>query len=137
MLRTIPVSLQGKTNMFAKTELVTVRGSIKDGRLPYIQLDRVHYTSNILKELGNLIGQKILVEIDDDDFRQVKAYLPNGAELGFLTAKGRWSVTKHSRRTRKAINSLLAKRIITLSDFDDPVHVFLDYLSTTKSREKH
>src|SRR3546814_19118482 len=62
--------------------------------------------------------------------RQIRAYLKNGAELGFLVAKGRWSTTKHSRRTRKAINSLMSKRILVISEFDDPVRVYISYLST-------
>tara|TARA_R100001132_G_C3273291_1_gene95350 strand:- start:3313 stop:5094 length:1782 start_codon:yes stop_codon:yes gene_type:complete len=129
VLRTLPeISKQG-ANMFSVTQEVTVRGSIKDGRRPYIQLDRVHYTSPVLAELGNLIGEKILVEIDEDDMRQVKAFLKNGAELGFLTASGRWAESKHSRRTRKAINSLISKRILIISEFDDPVRVYFSHLS--------
>ncbi|MCI2811312.1 hypothetical protein [Eoetvoesiella caeni] len=129
ILRPLPERTKGDTQMFSVTQEVTVRGSIADGRRPYIQLDRVHYTSPVLVELGNLIGEKLLVEIDEDDMRQVKAYLKNGAELGFLTAKGRWSTTKHSRRTRKAINSLMSKRVLAISEFDDPVRVYLAHLS--------
>ncbi|MER1969147.1 hypothetical protein ABS761_16495, partial [Castellaniella sp. GW247-6E4] len=127
MLRQLPKA-QG-AHMLLVTEEVIVRGSIKDGRRPYIQLDRVHYTSPVLVELGNLIGETILVTIDEDDMRQVKAFLKNGAELGFLTAKGRWANSKHSRRTRKAINSLISKRVLVISEFDDPVHAYLSYLS--------
>lgn len=132
MLRTLP-ERQG-ISMFSVTEEVTVRGSIKDGRRPYIQLDRVHYTSPVLVELGNLIGEKLLIEIDEDDMRQVKAFLINGAELGFLTAKGRWSSSKHSRRTRKAINSLMSKRTLVVSEFDDPVRVYLSHLSVQRKQ---
>lgn len=132
MLRTLPET--GETHMLSVTEEVTVRGSVKDGRRPYIQLDRVHYTSPVLVELGNLIGEKLLIKIDEDDMRQVKAFLKNGAELGFLTAKGRWSNSKHSRRTRKAINSLMSKRTLVVSQFDDPVHVYLSHLSVQKKQ---
>lgn len=132
MLRTLP-DTRG-VDMFSVIEEVTVRGSIKDGRRPYIQIDRVHYTSPALVELGNLIGESLLVEIDEDDMRQVKAFLKNGAELGFLTAKGRWSNSKHSRRTRKAINSLMSKRTLVVSEFDDPVRVYLSYLSVQQKQ---
>src|SRR3546814_6666964 len=67
--------------------------------------------------------------------RQIRAYLKNGAELGFLVAKGRWSTTKHSRRTRKAINSLMSKRILVISEFDDPVRVYLSYRSEEHTSE--
>lgn len=137
ILRSLPETTRQRTHMFAVTEEVTVRGGIKDGRRPYIQLDRVHYTSPVLVELGNLIGEKLLIEIDEEDMRQVKAYLKNGAELGFLTAKGRWSTTKHSRRTRKAINSLMAKRILVISEFEDPVRRYLGYLSTPQGKKNN
>jgi hypothetical protein len=69
------------------------------------------------------------MEVDDDDLRQVGAFTDSGAALGFLKAGGRWSQTKHSRQTRKAINSLVAKRVLKISEFDDPVLVYLKYLS--------
>ncbi len=109
-----------------------VRGGARTGRRPYVQIDQVRYTSYLLGETAALIGKKISVDIDDEDMRQVKAYLSNGAELGFLKASGRWSQTKHSRKTRKAINSLIHRRILVLSEFDDPVQVYLRYLSLPK-----
>lgn len=107
----------------------TVRGGRKIGRKPYIEIDRVRYTSYLLGQMGALVGKKIVAEIDEDDMRQVRAFMPNGAELGFLKAGGRWSITKHSRKTRKAINRLIHRRILVLSEFDDPVQCFLRYLS--------
>lgn len=137
MLRRLPKALRDKTNMFSKLIQVTVRGGLSAGRRPYIQLDRGHYTSPVLRELGNLVGKDILVEVvDEDDYRQLKAYLLNGAEIGFLTVQGRWAHTKHSRRTRKLINSLISRRIITISEFDDPILKTLEYLSTPKEGKK-
>jgi putative transposase len=121
---------------FASREFVIVRGSISSGRRPYVTIDKVRYTSNILAEAGDLIGTRLTVDIDEDDMRQVKAFLPNGAELGFLIAGGKWSLTKHDRKTRKAINSLLYKRVLVLSKFDDPVVTFLRYLNTQKTNNK-
>ncbi len=115
---------------FSQYEPAIVRGSQRDGRRPYIQIDRVHYTNEVLASAAHLIGHRVLVEIDEEDMRQVKVYLANGAELGVLKAHGKWSVTKHSRRTRKTINSLLTKRLVTVSAFDDPVQVFLKHLAT-------
>jgi hypothetical protein len=116
-------------------EIVTVRGGRKTGRRPYIQIDRVHYTSPLLAGAGQLVGTKLLIDIDEEDMRQVRAFLENGEELGYLTAQGMWSVTKHSRRTRKAINSLLYRRILKLSEFDDPILKYLAHLSTLKNEK--
>lgn len=111
-----------------------VRGGMRAGRRPYVQIDQVRYTSYVLGQTAALIGKKITVEIDEEDMRQVKAYLPNGAELGFLKASGRWSQSKHSRKTRRAINSLVHRRILVLSEFDDPVQVYLQHLSRSKKK---
>ncbi|AAZ97268.1 hypothetical protein Tbd_1315 [Thiobacillus denitrificans ATCC 25259] len=111
----------------------TVRGGAKSGRRPYIELDRARYTSSVLAQLLVLVGKKIVIEIDDEDLRQVKAYLPSGAELGFLKASGRWAITKHSRKTRQAINRLVHRRALVVSELDDPVQAYMRYLG---SREK-
>ena len=117
---------------FSQYEAATVRGSRSAGRRPYIQVDRVHYTNEVLASSGHLIGARLLLEVDEDDMRQVKAYLPNGAELGVLKAHGKWGLIKHSRRTRKAINSLITKRLITVTGFDDPMQLYMQYLATRK-----
>lgn len=129
MVRSIPAVQISNARAFASREHVTVRGNLADGRRPYIQLDRVRYSSAVLANAGHLVGKMIVLEIDDEDMRQVCAYLMNGAELGFLKAQGKWALTKHSRRTRRAINSLASKRVITISEFDDPVQIYLRHLS--------
>ncbi|MAR00621.1 MAG: hypothetical protein CMI00_08790 [Oceanospirillaceae bacterium] len=113
----------------------TIRGNIKHGRRPYIQIDRVRYTSAVLSQTPALIGKKISIEIDEDDMRQVKAYLTNGAELGFLKAIGQWGVTKHSRKTRKAINSLIHKRILSIASMDDPIQAYLQHLASIDQKK--
>lgn len=117
---------------FSQCESAVVRGSRSAGRRPYIQVDRVRYTNEVLACSGHLIGARLLLEVDEDDMRQVKAYLANGAELGVLKAHGKWGLTKHSRRTRKAINSLITKRLITVTTFDDPMQVYMQHLATRK-----
>ena len=66
----------------------------------------------------------------------VEAFLPNGETLGHLTAAGKWSKTKHSRQTRKQINSLLTDRIATLQEMQDPVEYYLNYLNNQLSAPK-
>lgn len=135
-LRRLPVNAHETASTFACRERKVVRGAIKVGRRPYVQIDRVHYTSPVLSDAGDLLGKFLIVEIDEEDMRQVRVYLENGAELGYLKAQGRWSQTKHSRRTRKAINSLLYMRTLVLSEFDDPVVAYLSHLSTPASPTK-
>lgn len=112
----------------------TIRGGRSTGRRPYVEVDRARYTNPVLAEASGLIGKKLILEFDEEDWRYCKAYLENGAELGLLKAVGRWSQTKHSRKTRKAINSLVAKRIIVITKHDDPVQVFMTHLSTSSRK---
>lgn len=126
-----PASMAAEAG-FAQHETAVVRGNRSTGRRPYIQVDRVHYTNEVLASSGHLIGARLLLEVDEEDMRQVKAFLPNGGELGVLKAHGKWGVTKHSRRTRKAINSLITKRLITVTTFDDPLQVYMRHLASKK-----
>lgn len=133
LVRHLPQTLTASPLIPCFKECV-VRGGRRTGRRPYVQIDQVRYTSYLLGETAALIGKKITVDIDEEDMRQVRAYLSNGAELGFLKASGRWSQTKHSRKTRKAINSLIHRRVLVLSEFDDPVQAYLRYLSLPKNK---
>ena len=136
LVRRLPAGEFEIAKTFACKQEVVVRGGRSTGRRPYVQIDRVHYTSPVLANAGHLVGQALIVEIEEEDMRLVRAYLKNGAELGYLKAQGRWSFTKHSRRTRTAINSLASRRVITISEFDDPVQVYLSHLSTPSALKK-
>ncbi|MFZ6676200.1 hypothetical protein [Undibacterium sp. Xuan67W] len=134
--RRLPMQDQTLANAFATIETKTIRGDLKNGRRPYIQIDRVHYTSPVLADNGLLLGMRLLVHIDEDDMRQVHVFLEDGSDLGILTALGKWSLTKHSRKTRRAINSLMSLRILVISQLDDPVQIYMQYLSTPKKTSK-
>ncbi|MDY7537856.1 hypothetical protein RGU72_06250 [Undibacterium sp. 5I1] len=134
--RRLPVQDQKLANAFATIIGKTVRGDLINGRRPYIQIDRVHYTSPVLADNGLLIGMRLLVHIDEDDMRQVHVFLEDGSDLGILTALGRWGLTKHSRKTRLAINSLISERLLIISKLDDPVQVYLKYLGTPKKTNR-
>lgn len=135
MVRHLPEGRRNEVVIPQKTTC-TVCGGRKSGRRPYIELDGAHYTNPVLAEAGELIGKKLLVEINEDDYRHVRAFLENGAEIGVLTAQGRWGLTKHSRKTRKQINRLITSRTLKLSEFADPVQVYMRHLSTLKVESK-
>lgn len=83
-------------------ELKTIRGKLSSGKRPYITYKGVEYRNDLLAYSTGLIGQKIMLEINPDDIRTVKAYFFNGAELGILTAMGEWGRKSHSLKTREA-----------------------------------
>jgi putative transposase len=132
MVRTLPHGDNEKPRLARRTKKVPVRGSIARGRRPYIQYESVHYTNPLLGDSKWLLGKEITIHVDDDDLRQVSAFLPNGAELGVLVATGKWGVTKHDIKTRKAIFRLVYKRILILSETIDPVLAFLDLLANKR-----
>lgn len=134
LLRKLPIKPMG-TILIPLLKTCTVRGGRANGRRPYIQFEGVRYTSSVLAQSAGLVGQKLTIEIDESDLRVCKAYLQNGSEFGILQAGGRWNVTKHNLTTRKAINSLAYKKIITLLKNENPVQIYLDYLSTAKKSQ--
>ncbi|PNF80029.1 hypothetical protein CXK92_15555 [Stutzerimonas stutzeri] len=137
LFRYIPASKHSEgRELFCDEKLVTVRGDIKKGRMPYIQFQGVRYTSSILRDLAELIGKKIKITINEADLRQVRAFTLNGYPLDILFATGKWSYTKHDLRTRKAIRSLLSARTIFINSQQDPIQVYLSYLSTKTTKGK-
>ncbi|MBT2728159.1 hypothetical protein J7E63_14555 [Bacillus sp. ISL-75] len=106
----------------------TVVGSIKTGRRPYINFENAVYKNEVLSQSAWLIGTELNLLVNIDDLRVIRAYLPDGSELGFLQAQGRWGIRKHSLKTRKEIFKLKKKKLIHFTDQDDPIEIFLTYL---------
>nr|WP_314576566.1 hypothetical protein [uncultured Pseudomonas sp.] len=115
------------TNYTVRLE-VAVKCYPEKGIRPFIQLDRVRYSSDLLHRFASLRNTKITIEVDEQDMRVVTAYLPDGSYLDKLVAQGKWSRIKHSRKTRKQINGLLSRRLVILSELEDPVVKTLEYL---------
>lgn len=110
------------------TKSCTIRGSLKSGKKPYIQYQGVEYRSDKLVESAHLINQELIIHVNVDDLRTVRAFLPDGSEFDYLTAAGKWSLSPHTLQTRKAINSLVHRRLIYLTTWDDPIFIYTDYL---------
>ncbi|RSK49681.1 hypothetical protein [Bacillus canaveralius] len=106
----------------------TIRGSLKDGRRPYIRYEGVDYRNEVLSESFSLIGTTLALEVDTEDVRYIKAYLPDGGELGILRAQGKWCLRKHSLRIRKAINKLIYRGELHFLNEDDPIQIYHDFL---------
>jgi hypothetical protein len=109
------------------SQLCPVKGSLQQGRRPYINLHGVQYSSRLLQQATDLIGKPIRIYMDPQDMRVVQAYLPNGAEFGPLNAARPWHRTKHSLRLRQEIQRLRRARKLHISEADDPVQVYLAY----------
>ena len=106
-----------------------VCGNLSRSRRPYIQYENVRYTSAVLARSPELVGKKLRLVVDPEDVRLVKAFLPNAAELGFLTGHGMWGWTPHTLEMRQAISKLRHKKLLHYTERDNPSHVYLDSLA--------
>ena len=109
------------------SRICRVAGSLKDGKRPYINLLGVRYSSRLLQQATDLIGQSLRIHVDPQDLRVVHAYLADGAEFGPLNASRPWHLSPHSMRLRQEIMRLRRQRKLHFSEGDDPVRAFLDF----------
>jgi len=83
-----------------------VRAYLEQGVRPHINLYRVRYTNDVLACSTQLIGQPLLVYMNADDLRCVRAFLADGTELGVLEAQGAWRAFPHNLKLRQEILKL-------------------------------
>src|SRR6185436_8241964 len=98
--------------------------------------ENVRYQNEVLARSPDLIGTKLTLHVDPDDLRCIKAFLPDGTELGILTAHGAWGRIPHALETRRAIMSLRHRKLIAYTEADDPMQVYHDYLSKEALKKK-
>lgn len=113
-------------------ELRPIRGTMKKGhvRRPYVQIDKAHYTNEVLSRRFDLIGSRVIVHIrEEEDIRHVDCFLESGEHIGPIEviAHG-WRATKHTRSVRRAINEAIERGDIS-SDSDDLVSAYLSMLA--------
>lgn len=112
-----------------------VRGNLRHGVRPYINLYGVRYSSSVLGEAAGQIGKPLRVYFDPEDMRVVIAFLESGEEVGPLRAARPWDQTPHSLRLRQEILRLKRLKEIDYGDLSDPVEAYLKY-QRRKSRAK-
>jgi transposase InsO family protein len=129
LARPLPPPTGDYPELGVTVETVTVRGDVTKGRRPYVQLDRVRYTSPALANDFSAIGQRLRLHIHEANIRTVQAYYKSGLPIGTLFAQGPWSRVDHSRETRKAIMRCVDDGQLRLTEYDDPCRVYLDFLA--------
>lgn len=126
-----------RLHMFDYRITRTIRGNIKEGKRPYVQIDGARYTSDILSQQPELIGQKLSIYIDPQDGRFAHAYFSeNGEELGLLEAKGYWGRTSHTLEMRRAILEGKVRQFEHDIEKNDPIHDYLDQKAKEALNEK-
>ncbi|OUL68204.1 helix-turn-helix domain-containing protein [Paraburkholderia hospita] len=87
-----------------------VRAYLSQGVRPHINLHGVRYTSRLLAAGTHLIGEYLLVYMNADDLRSVRAFVTSGEELGVIEAQGAWGVVPHNLKLRQEILKQSGKR---------------------------
>jgi putative transposase len=80
------------------------------GPRAHINLFQVRYTSDVLAASATLLGKDLRVYYNSDDLRTLRAFLPDGAELGLLKAQGLWGEFGHDLKLRREIMKLRASK---------------------------
>lgn len=111
-----------------------VKGDISKGKRPFIYYYGVEYRNDILAQSGELVGTTLTLHVNLDDIRTIRAFLPDGSELGVLSAAGKWSLTQHSLKMRKQINLLKRRKLLHFTTWDDPIYMYLEYLKTKAAK---
>jgi putative transposase len=112
----------------------SVAGSVEYGKRPYIQFENVTYHNSVLSTSPWLINKELTLLVNVEDVRTIRAFLPDGSELGILKAHGHWGVIPHSLRLRKAIFKLKRDKKINFAADDNPFEIYIDYLSKSKDK---
>ena len=122
---------QARVCLLAMHETRKVVGNIEHGRRPYVNYLDERYTNEVLARSPELIGTELTLVVDTDDLRSVMAFLPDGSELGILSAMGKWGQTPHSLTTRKLHNSRKALKVQYNADPEnqDPVLALVEELT--------
>src|ERR1700752_73923 len=80
-----------------------VRAYLEQGVRPHINLYKARYTNRVLAMSTHLIGQDLLIYMNANDLRSVRAFLSDGSELGELHVQGVWRMIPHNLKLRQQI----------------------------------
>jgi len=133
-LRTLPERERNNLSLLNFNTTRVARGNVKKGTAPYVEYMGVRYRNEVLVKTPELIGVRLDLSVDPDDLRLLVAYLPDGSELGVLTAHGFWGRTPHTFEMRDAILELKHKKLLFYTEQQDPIHVYMDHLTTQKTK---
>jgi len=131
----LPPLPKGIADLDTDVKHLPVAGSASGGRRPYVQIDRVTYTNDVIAASPELYGTEVWVHIRRSDLRTVKVFADNGLSLGTARAMGGWDQTAHSLKTRRLYNSLKDNRLLKVTADTDPVIQLVGHLSDEVRRD--
>jgi putative transposase len=90
--------------------LMRVRGYLSQGRRGHVNFHGVRYTNDVLAASAVFLGKQLRCYYNNQDLRTVRAFLPDGTEIGLLKAQGMWGEIVHDLKLRKEIMKLRGKK---------------------------
>jgi transposase InsO family protein len=114
----------------------TVRGGLRSGVRPHVNLWGVRHTNATLAASALYLGTRLLIYYTPEDLREVRAFLPDGSELGILKAQGLWGETPHSLRVRQEILRLRRARQLHYAEHANPISAYVEKLRREAKRSR-
>lgn len=137
ILRTLPSQRRDSAELLTLKVSVKVKGNIKRGRRPYVYYKGERYSGPNLSNRPDLVNTMLVLSIREDDISTLRAFLPDGSELGLLRAIGSWRNRKHSLLIRDWVNKYKRTRKIQFEANAPEVAVqVLEFLSENATRSK-
>ena len=103
----------------------TVRGYLEQGQRPHINFHGVRYTNALLASTGVFLGRELRVYYNSQDLRTVRAFTPDGAEIGVLKAQGAWGEIAHDLKLRQEIIRQRGRKRLSGAMSRDFLHLFV------------
>ncbi|WP_155273085.1 hypothetical protein [Lysinibacillus sphaericus] len=127
-INTIPIENRDLVNLFPITCERRVKGSLEQGRRPYIHYKQERYSSPELSKDFSMVNEKVIILINTEDLRSVVVYRQDGSKYGILTCSGYWGTVQHSLKIRDAINKFKRERYFHYTEDEDPMDAFQAFL---------
>jgi putative transposase len=103
-----------------------VRAYLEQGVRPHINLYKARYTNSALATSTHLIGQDLLIYMNANDLRSVRAFQSDGTELGELHVQGLWRMIPHNLKLRQEILKDAGQRRRRGVPADNPIVAYVN-----------
>jgi hypothetical protein len=110
---------------------VTIRGSRKESRQPYIEWKGARYRSDALINRFDLVGEQFAATVPYDDLRTLTLYDNKGTVFVRLPALPPWATSKHDVRVREQVIKWDRAKVLSITGVEDAIEAFHNYLRTT------
>lgn len=112
-----------------------VRGSLKKGRRPYVEIEKDEYRGDHLATRFDLIDHPVIVHINEHDMRSCELFTEDGISLGIVEASSSFRLTPHTREQKKMINALKNTGVLRVEYGCDAVAALHGHLVRTAAEQ--